>query len=226
MAQQEAVRTSLTGSTGLTSSTSLTGAALVRLLDALTDPRMRVREARASFADGLVQWVGWADAIALSAALERPPIANPDDAAFDARAECGRVRTALTKALAREAAATYADMGYTLFRRRYATQQQSMEDSIGALRERVRAAAAARSPELARLSAVDAVMAQVLGMQERRLLGTVPGLLERHYRRLQSEHEGSEDWVALFRHDMQAVMLAELDLRLQPVEGLIEAMDN
>lgn len=78
MAQQEAVRTSLTGSTGLTSSTSLTGAALVRLLDALTDPRMRVREARASFADGLVQWVGWADAIALSAALERPPIANPD----------------------------------------------------------------------------------------------------------------------------------------------------
>jgi len=220
MAQQEAVRTSLTGST------SLTGAALVRLLDALTDPRMRVRDARAGFADGLVHWVGWADAIALSAALERPPAANPDDAAFDARAECVRVRATLAKALAREVAATYADMGYTLFRRRYATQQQSMEDSIGALRERVRAAAAARSPELARLSAVDTVMAQALGVQERRLLGTVPGLLEKHYKRLQSEHEGSEDWVALFRHDMQAVMLAELDLRLQPVEGLIEALDD
>lgn len=215
MAQQEAVRT------------SLTGAALVRLLDALADSRTRVRDARASFADGLVQWVGWADAIALSAALERPPVAvNPEGPTFDARAECDRIRAHLAKSVAREVAATDADMVYTLFRRRYVAQQQSMEDSITALRDRVRTAVAARSPALSRLAAVDLVMAQALGVQERRLLGTVPGKLEKYCRRLRKEYEDSDDWVSLFRHDMQAVLLAELDLRMQPVEGLIEALNE
>ena len=68
-------------------------------------------------------------------------------------------------------------------------------------------------------------MAQVLSVQERRLLATVPSLLERHYKRLRDEHEG-DDWAELFRQDMRAVLLAELDLRMQPVEGLMEALDN
>ena len=208
--------------------TSLTGAALVRLLEALTEPTAGVRPARASFADGLVQWVGWADAIALSAALERPPVAGGMDGAeaseFDARVECERVRASVAQSVAREVASTDEDMGYSLFRRRYAYQQQAMEDAIGALRERIRAAVASRSPALARLAAVDAVMAQSLSGHERRLLANIPGLMERHYRRLQREHEGRGEWVDLFREDMQAVLMAELDLRLQPVEGLTEAL--
>lgn len=218
MAQQKAVQI------------SLTGAALVRLLEALADPRVRGRDARASFADGLVQWVGWADAIALSAALERPfTSASAQEAAFDERAECDRIRVALVRAAAREVATADVELGYPSFRRRYVAQQQTMETAIDALRERVRAELTARSPEMARLAAVDAVMAQALGGHERRLLGTVPGLLERHYKRLRDEHEGdeehkTEDWVEVFRQDMKAVLLAELELRMQPVEGLLEAL--
>lgn len=212
MAQQKAVQI------------SLTGAALVRMLEALADPRGRGREARASFADGLVQWVGWSDAIALSTALDRPAaIANTNGEAFDERAECDRVRATLVRAAAREVAAADVELGFPSFRRRYVAQQQTMETAIDAFRERVRAEVAARSPELARLAAVDAVMAQALSVQERRLLGTVPGLLERHYKHLRDTHEG-EEWVALFRQDMQAVLLAELELRMQPVEGLMEAL--
>ena len=35
-----------------------------------------------------------------------------------------------------------------------------------------------------------------------------------------------DGWLALFRKDLRAVLLAELALRLQPVEGLIAALDN
>lgn len=214
MAQQKAVQI------------SLTGAALVRLLEALADRRKRGRDARASFADGLVQWVGWADAIALSTALERSPVtASAPEQAFDERAECDRVRATLVRAAAREVATADVELGFPSFRRRYVAQQQTMEAAIEALREQVRAVVAARSPEMARLAGVDAVMEQALSGQERRLLGTVPGLLERHYKRLRDEHEGEgEGWVEVFRQDMQAVLLAELELRMQPVEGLMEAL--
>lgn len=218
MAQQKSVQTSLTGS------------ALVRLLEALSDTRVRVRDARTGFTDGLVQWVGWADAIALSAVLERPPgAAGVSEAGLDERAECNRIRASLTQAAARAMTPTghsamEASVGFGSLRKRYVTQQHAMEVAIGALRERVRAELAARSPELARLAALDAVMAQVLNVQERRLLATVPGLLEKYYRRLRDE--GSGNWVTLLMQDMHTVLLAELDLRLQPVEGLIDALDK
>ena len=220
MAQQKSVQT------------SLTGAALVRLLEALSDSRARVRDARTGFTDGLVQWVGWADAIALSTALERPlgaPAAN--EASLGEREECNRLRASLTQGAARAMAPTghsamEASVGFGSLRKRYVTQQQTMEVAIGTLRERVRAELGGRSPELARLAALDVVMAQVLNVQERRLLATVPGLLEKHYRRLRDEYEENGNWVSLLMQDMHTVLLAELDLRLQPVEGLIDALDE
>lgn len=233
MEQQAAVRTSLTGT------------ALVRLLEGLTDPRKRVRDSRAAFADGLVQWTGWADAIALSAALDRPPAvaALPvasDGSAAGERAECERVRAALTQTTVREVGGTgrspmEMNMGYTPFRQRYLARQQAMDVAVGALRERVRGVVAAATPELARLAAVDAVMAQVLGGPERRLLATVPTLLDKHYQRLRDAHQGDAgqggdapvpEWLDGFRRDLLAVLAAELDLRLQPVEGLIEALEH
>ncbi len=219
MAQQTRVRT------------SLTGVALVRLIEALTNSRMRVSDARAGFVDGLVQWVGWADAIALSAALERPLAAGGSYVAeFDARAESQCVRTVVAQSLARDVAAMDADIGYSLLRRRYVAHQQMLEEKVDELRDRVRAALAARTPELARLATVDAVMARALGDQERRLLASIPGLMEKHCRRMREdggdEGEGNANWVEVFRQDMYAVLLAELDLRMQPVEGLIEALDE
>ena len=34
----------------------------------------------------------------------------------------------------------------------------------------------------------------------------------------------SATWLARYHHDMQGVLLAELDLRLQPIEGMMEAL--
>jgi hypothetical protein len=104
----------------------------------------------------------------------------------------------------------------------------------------VRATLAGASPALAKLAAMDAVMEQVVGERERALLATVPRWLEQHFDRLRRDHgETPADtpapdappapgkpagWQDMFCQDVRGVLLAELDLRLQPVEGLLEAL--
>jgi hypothetical protein len=98
---------------------------------------------------------------------------------------------------------------------------------------------AAGAPGTTRLAMVDAVMEQALGARERSLLASVPAILAGHFERLRrAEHialadaEASGDtatmtpgaWLVTFRKDMQSVLLAELDLRFQPVEGLLAAL--
>jgi hypothetical protein len=108
------------------------------------------------------------------------------------------------------------------------------------LRVRLRSLLAAKTPALARLAVLDAVMERALGERERNLLGGVPGLLAGHFERLRAAEQAalavaaaSEDaaaaltpgaWLDVFRKDMQSVLLAELDVRFQPVEGLLAAL--
>ena len=128
------------------------------------------------------------------------------------------------------------------FRQRYLALQQAMETDIGTLRTRLRATLAVRTPAHARLATVDAVMEQALGARERNLLASVPALLGAHFERLRAAavatataaaSEATAEsaapcapraWLADFRKDMQSVLLAELEIRFQPVEGLLAAL--
>ncbi len=134
------------------------------------------------------------------------------------------------------------------FRRSHATHQRAMETRIGPLRAEVREALSACSPGLGRLAALDAVLDDALAARERHLLSKVPSLLERYFERLSvvpretrsgtggpdgtsgpRDSAGSSPvpgWRAGFCKDMQAVLLAELEIRLHPVEGMIEALRN
>ncbi|CAN7477537.1 DUF3348 domain-containing protein [Variovorax paradoxus] len=216
--------------------TVFNGSALVRLLSRLTDAD--VREPRQATADRLSQWFGWTDAISLSAALDGAvaTAAAPSRARASASAEereCVRARAALAKAVAEDGAVAAA-VDFTPFRRRHLALQQAMEAGIGPLRGRLRALLAARSPAMARLAAVDVVMEQVLAAREHSLLAAVPALLEKHFTRLRQaspettgEAEGEAEageWLHVFRKDMKNVLLAELDFRFQPIEGLLEAL--
>ncbi|MBB3260625.1 hypothetical protein F4827_005665 [Paraburkholderia bannensis] len=136
---------------------------------------------------------------------------------------------------------------YTLFRQSYLALQQKMEADIGDLRTLLRNRLAAQSSAMAKLAALDAVMERSLAARERTLLGTVPGLLGKYFERLrkaaqaaeavaQAQQDGaaqaqtdSKDstsgaWLTTFRKDMQSLLLAELDVRFQPVEGLLAAL--
>jgi len=207
--------------------TRFTGSALVRLLARLTD--LDVPERGEVFADRLSHWLSWADAISLSSALssvQSGDAGHPPAAASDAQErERHRVRSSLAKAIADDSLSA-AD--FASHRRACFIRQQDMETSIGPLRAHLRAALTARSPTMARLAAVDAVMEQVLGARERSLLSAVPVLLERRFEQLRQAHQSDEAepdrWLDIFRKDMRGVLLAELDLRLQPCEGLLDAL--
>ncbi|MFD4837039.1 DUF3348 domain-containing protein [Achromobacter sp. NPDC058515] len=250
--------------------TGLSGPTLIRLLTRLTDAD--VQESRQSLSDHLSQWLGWTDAIALSAALNTsPPVIAPGARMFSSaeERECARVRTTLADAIASDTAATaakrltpgqapvkkpaaLADADYSNFRQRYLSLQHTMETSIGNLRSRLRGMVAARNGEMTRLAVVDAIMDRALLPKERALLGAIPKLLQGHFDRLRLAEEaalakaqagaeapaGSEApveetpaaaapagaWLDTFRKDMRSILLAELDVRLQPVEGLLAAL--
>ncbi|MBJ2154197.1 DUF3348 domain-containing protein [Variovorax sp. IB41] len=221
--------------------TGFTGSALIRLLARLTD--IEVPEPKQAFADRLSQWLGWTDAISLSAALNGGVAAVPSGARAAGNPEereCERVRSAMANAIAEDMHSVAKDNAadFPAYRRRYHARQQAMAASIGPLRGRLRSTLATRSPDMARLAAVDVVMEQVLGAQEHRLLASVPATLEKHFKRLSRAHASADAdasteadteaepgaWLAVFRKDMHDVLLAEMDVRFQPVEGLLEAL--
>ncbi|HSI50230.1 MAG TPA: DUF3348 family protein [Ideonella sp.] len=237
----------------------MTGSALVRLLAALQAPGApSVTVAKGAFAERLSRWVDWRDAISLSSALNTEPAPPPARAvalpagnvASAHERECRRVRAGLTAlieqapagkteprplnptAAARRAAPEPASIDFPAYRQRCLGVQQAMETQLGALRQRLQAALAARSPEMARLAALDAVMAPIVGAQEQALLASVPASLGLHFERLrraqaQAAAPGtvpSTEWLDLFCQDMRALLLAELDHRMQPIEGLLAAL--
>jgi hypothetical protein len=139
----------------------------------------------------------------------------------------------------REGADANTPVDYAVFRQRYLSLQQAMETDIGNLRSRLRAMLVATTPAMARLAVVDAVMERSLSPRERSLLAAVPDLLAAHFDRLrtaeqeaQAQAEAAGDapavtpgaWLNVFRKDMQSVLLAELDVRFQPAEGLLAAL--
>lgn len=240
----------------------LPGSPLVRQLARLT--QAEAPESKQAFAERLSQWLGWTDAISLSAALGTPAAAAPAPAGRSAEpgpleAEASRLHAALARSLAGSAHPAAAARGrgrrpapptrpsdeemtpgdFSPHRRHYHARQQAMEAAVGPLRARLRGALSARSPALARLAAVDAVMEQALGERERSLLSTVPVLLERRFEQLRLAHAAATPtdtavdtaaapspaaWLATFRQDMQQLLLAELDHRWRPITGLLAAL--
>lgn len=225
--------------------TAFSGPTLIRLLTRLTD--VDVPESRQSLSDRLSQWLGWTDAIALSTALTASPPAAPGarSGGHAEEDECARVRASLAKAIAGDSAfsvkrrngAQETSVEYAFFRQRCLSLQQTMETSIATLRARLRAMLATRTPAMTRLAMVDAVMEQSLSARERSLFATVPVLLGGHFERLRqagqatlAANDAQDDtpgaWLDVFRKDLRSVLLAELEIRFQPVEGLLAALQT
>ena len=131
---------------------------------------------------------------------------------------------------------------YAPYRRYYSAHQREMESRIRPLRIQVREALAKSSPALKQLAALDAALDGVLGEREGKLFATVPVLLQRRFTHLFKAHQQKladtqkDDkpdlwmirgaWLARFCQELEAVLLAELDVRLEPTSGLIEALNN
>ncbi|WP_334189357.1 DUF3348 domain-containing protein [Noviherbaspirillum sp.] len=128
---------------------------------------------------------------------------------------------------------------YAPYRRFYEAHQRDMDTSIRPLRTNTREALAKASPALGKLAELDAALETILRDRESRLLMKVPSLLRRRFEELFKEHQQrladaqqadnptdwmrAGGWLTRFCNDMQTLLLAEVEFRLQPTLGLIEA---
>ncbi|MFL9585196.1 DUF3348 domain-containing protein [Stenotrophomonas sp. AB1(2024)] len=211
--------------------TPVPGPPFIRLLAALAD--RNAPRTGPDLSDRLSQWIDWTRAVALSGALDGRLPAPVDAApvAVDALAkECARVRATLVDSItAPPAAGKPVPTDPIAYRQRCLTVQRAMLTATGRLRGQLRDRLSAEPGELPRLAEVDAAMEQALSPREQQLLAGVPALLGAHFERLREDAGSAEvdpdsGWLQLFRNDMQAVLLAELDVRFHPIEGLLAAL--
>ena len=202
---------------------------------------------RQDLAERLGQWLNVADAITLSSAhpsiaavgarAAQQPVRAPASAAAEALpAELERVRAVLIKSIGTRDPKHRPDphdldTEFALFHQRYQDQQRRMEMSVDALREHVRQTLAKGAPRLAQLAALDAVMDQMLGGREQRLLAGLPAHLKARFKALRQAAAASDSpddlrWLQGFEAELEQTLLAELEHRLQPVVGLIESLDT
>lgn len=207
---------------------------------------------RQDVAERLSPWLGAFDAVKLDGALQQIESyaaqtrvrgqavdAHALDAAFLAlKTEVADMVTASLFPPGEPVHDAKADYGPS--HQRYLGLQKRMELAVDKLRQQVRQTLSRGSAPLRQLAALDTVMAQMLGPREQKLLGTVPVYLERRFEHRRECHRQqlaasglSDDpgqwrlaggWLHAFQHDLREMLLAELQVRLQPILGLIEAV--
>ena len=132
------------------------------------------------------------------------------------------------------------------YRRFYSAHQAEMSYRVQDMQGRVREAASCLSPELAQLAMLDKTFEKLLTHRAREFFAVVPKqLLRKRFdflrQELRQEHqvrktgvEQDDDpltwvepsgWLDKFYREMRELLLAELEVRLQPVLGLIETLN-
>jgi len=200
---------------------------------------------REDVAQRLGRWLDTLDTLKLSAAHQsitalaqgRASDGLPPGGADTLEHAFHQAQTAMVHAIAASvkavtAAHTGTGAAYSGYRLRYLEQQRQMASQIGLLRAQVRQVLSKVSPSLRQLAYLDAAMDQLVGGREQRLLSTVPVLLERRFEQLRKAAGHGDDegegtgWLAAFGKEWQEALLAEMNVRLQPVVGLMEALSN
>jgi hypothetical protein len=128
------------------------------------------------------------------------------------------------------------------YRRYYQAQQREMDVTVAALRAKLRAAAARASTTMQQLCTLDEALESIFNPREDTLLAGLPTLLEKRFKHWFKVHQKAlahspcaddpaewltaSGWLTRFGQELQSVLLAELDMRLQPTLGLLEALQN
>lgn len=124
------------------------------------------------------------------------------------------------------------------YRRFQAAHQRQMETVIRNLRVQVRTQLNKASPALQQLATLDAAFENTLSEREAMLLGKVSRMLEKRFALALKQHlknsttdsphapaDKALAWLLPIRQAMRSALLAELDTRLQPTLGLVEAFN-
>ncbi len=119
----------------------------------------------------------------------------------------------------------------------YRAQQRDIDFRVRNLQAVTRDALAGFSPRLAQLAALDASLAEPLSAHNRQFFSSVCDLLQKRIEFLLDDYRAAttgsppddQTWreiLARLRTEMQGLLLAEIETRLLPALGLIEALDE
>lgn len=136
---------------------------------------------------------------------------------------------------------------FELYVQFYNARQRQIEQKLQHLLSYVRDAAAGFSPRLAQLVMLETSLGEAIAGYDRQCFASVPKLLQGHFEELRQEHNEQQSpseqrqidlndteatinvapqWAQQFGGDMRELLLAELELRLLPILGLVEAFDE
>lgn len=205
--------------------------AMARLLAGLLAAPL---QASPSLPETLDRWIDWPRAVALARALDGTPggsegaAGGSEGAAADAEglvAACVQVRARLRAAILEEPAGAAIGPGQAQepaaamasLRQWHQTLQRKLLVASGQLRGSLRELLAQGNADAARLAELDAVMEAVLSPREHALLASLPALLEQ---RAGQAGMGLRE----LRSGVRELLLAELELRFLPIDGLLAAL--
>ena len=193
-------------------------------------------DASADFAEKLGVWLDFRNAITLhgvhSAPASQRRTRQPEALQEVLQAELARRRSVLTASIQLPLPGLDLSLkpatAYEPYRRHHLARQREMELQLRQLRSKIRGLLSSVSPGLQKLAALDAAFEHMLSERESKLFSTVPALLEKHFKQLLKEHAQDDPphWLRTFGATLQSALLSELDVRLQPAMGLIEAYND
>ncbi len=200
------------------------------------------------FATRLADFFDFSEAVVLSSAhsIATSGAVDPDLSGFAIVAEYQQGRARIEQAVARSftpdpgparAACPSVRLGpgvevaraYEPFHRFYLVQQRDMDFAVRQLHAGIRQSLSSLTVRLRRLAALDKAFEDILAERSRHLLSKVPVLAARRFADLcgrasgQAASPATDPHLLRFRQDLQALLLAELDIRLQPLAGLVDA---
>ena len=219
---------------------------LVRLLGQASG--LELAPASADLAGRLAPWLHAFDAMTLHGAhqaieLDCAVVAPPPQAMVQQlqalEADTQQLQRTLVQAIERHGAPTSASqssaahlvalpaayqsgLDYGPYRRAYSEQQRLMDLKIAPLRDRVRQAMLSATARLQQLAELDRALEQMLAARAARLWQIGPQLMARRFEQLRQSAGAPEQWLDEFARSQRQTQLAELEVRLQPVLGLIE----
>lgn len=163
---------------------------------------------------------------ALNAAVERVSrsIIQNIDQSFDSKVEQPRFPLPIVD-LEKET------LDLSAYKNFYQAQQTEMSAKIQGLRSYVRETLSGSNLSMAKLSLLDQTLEDTIGLPLRSGLSVVSKVISTHSQKIQmslSQLAETDKNMALvqFHNELHQLLLAELELRLQPVHGLINAFNQ
>lgn len=155
-------------------------------------------------------------------------------------ARTGAVGSRLSLPVLRKDQTTEEASSYAPYRRYHQAQQQNMELKVRLIRAKMRERVSRVSSGLKQLAELDSALERILGEREASRLAHIPTIAEKRFKQLLTTYQYAlpphltdsvnlwlrpEGWLTRFHGELQALLLAELDLRLQTTVGLVEACE-